>query len=93
MYSCSLTETSSKTARTATGSTAEIRLPYNKFCSRDTSLNAKASIWHIPYRERPMPKAFMRVPITDQQIIVPMLSKKGRVGRKYPPSSTIGGKR
>lgn len=83
----------SNTASTATGSTAEMRLPKSKFCSKVISVKPNALIWQIPKSEIPMPMAFQSVPTTAYQNIVPKFSKKRRVGMKYPASSTIGGRR
>ena len=68
----------SKTASTATGSTAEIKLPKRRFWSKVMSLRPKASIWQIPNSDTPMPMEFQRVPTTAYQKMVPMFSKNGR---------------
>lgn len=64
MWSCSLTCISWKTESTATGSTAAIREPNSRQWSRETSPKELWASRHTPYRDRPMPSTFHKVPST-----------------------------
>lgn len=82
MCSSSLMWISSNTARTATGSTAEMIEPNSRQDNRSTLPNRAASIWHMPYIIPPTKKAFHRVPTTANIKMVPRFSVKARMGRK-----------
>ena len=64
IWSCSFTCISWKTESTATGSTAAIREPNSKQWSRETSPRELWARRHTPYRDRPMPNTFHKVPST-----------------------------
>ena len=94
MWRISLTWTCSKTASTATGSTAEISDANTRECSNDKGvLSWNAPAHNTPHNETPIQIELSNVPMTAYKSIVPILSKKARFGMKYPASKMIGGKR